>query len=113
MQSVRAFLLKFHPLLPQLMDQPQSSSVTRWKHFYRQVGGAESEWFTAGAAAAAAAAGGEEEEEEEEEEEYCGGGSVDRDSILTAQQPKAVEGEWMETDGNCGRLERGVAAVAS
>lgn len=36
----------------------RSSSVIRGRHFYRQVGGAQSEWFTAVSAAAAAGGGG-------------------------------------------------------
>lgn len=69
----------------------RSSSVIRGRHFYRQVGGAQSEWFTAVSAAAAAGGGGG--------GVYSGGSSV---SVLSAQQPE--EGEetldlWRQKGG--------------
>lgn len=77
-----------------IIGADRSSDVKWEKHFYRQVGGAQSEWFTAGAGGGGGV--------------YSGGSSVDRDSILIAQQPKAVEGverngwklwEWERSSG--------------
>lgn len=53
------------------------------KHFNRQVGGAQSEWLTAGGGGGGGV--------------HSGGNSLVGDSILIAQQSKAVKG--MERNG--------------
>ena len=96
--------LIFYLLLPQLMVNLESLNFTWVKHFYRQVGEAQSEWFTTGAASR-----GGSRSRRRRRRVYSGDSCFDGDSILIAQQPKAVEGEerngrkLSETKGTGGR----------